>query len=749
MSNSRFFTKIAATAVLGASLLAPGSIYGEEVQPKKATKPSKGRPELVFPVMSDIHINASGTADLDKFKTALEQMKKLAPQQDAFAFVGDLTNNGYEEEYDRFLSMYKDYEQEQAVSLFSMGNHDYWNGLSVEEAQERFLEKMNKKSIYYHEVVKGYHFIMLSPEEGKTHGHYSVKQIEWLNEQLKEAAKDDPKKPIFVFLHQHIKDTVYGSKEWGTQDNAELLYDTLDDYPQIITFSGHSHYPLDDPRSIHQRDFTSVGTASNAYMEVEGGKVQGNIPEGAGNIQQGLLVEVYDDEVVINRRDFHNNKWTGDSWVVKVPADKEDFVYTEDRDKQSPRFLKNASLKVKAEDATTTSVPIEFTQAVDNLMVHSYKIRAINKETDKVDSEMEAFSEFYLDPVPKKLSFVMGGLKPGSNYDIEVQAIDSFGNVSKKNLHADAQTQPVVLTASTKQAAGASLLEAILENHADKKVTVRLEVKAPKGWTIKGGSKKTISLAGNKEKTISLEVVPPEGFTGKEEVTITAKTGNFVQTRKVAVYANMLLGENFDGLQPDLKPAVDESIPQSVLGFTHTPPKGWRVETNEDMPQGTTEWQGWSFATKEFWTSADKQLRETFDLASGVVAVADPDEWDDYGSPASKGQFDSTLISPDIEVAGGESLYLGFASHYRQEGDQTAMVEVAFDNGEKQTLLVYNGTQSADNQGVDRMNTYEVREIKVPEGAKSMNIQWRMFKAVNNWFWAIDDIQLDNQPIQE
>ena len=88
------------------------------------------------------------------------------------------------------------------------------------------------------------------------------------------STKDDPEKPIFVFLHQHIKDTVYGSQEWGTQDSAKINA-VLKEYPQVITFSGHSHYPLDDPRSIHQKDFTSVGTSSVSYMEVEGGKVQG------------------------------------------------------------------------------------------------------------------------------------------------------------------------------------------------------------------------------------------------------------------------------------------------------------------------------------------------------------------------------------------------------------------------------------------------------------------------------------------
>ncbi|MGK0537381.1 metallophosphoesterase family protein, partial [Bacillus sp. 'calajunan'] len=95
-----------------------------------------------------------------------------------------------------------------------------------------------------------------SAEEVKTHGYYSDKQINWLKEEMEKAQKDDPEKPIFVFLLQHIKDTVYGSQEWGTKDSAKI-YEVLKQYPQVITFSGLSHYPLDDPRSIHQKDFTS------------------------------------------------------------------------------------------------------------------------------------------------------------------------------------------------------------------------------------------------------------------------------------------------------------------------------------------------------------------------------------------------------------------------------------------------------------------------------------------------------------
>lgn len=33
-------------------------------------------------------------------------------------------------------------------------------------------------------------------------------------------------------------------------------------YPQVIDFSGHSHYPINAPTSIHQNYFTSLNTGS-------------------------------------------------------------------------------------------------------------------------------------------------------------------------------------------------------------------------------------------------------------------------------------------------------------------------------------------------------------------------------------------------------------------------------------------------------------------------------------------------------
>ena len=59
------------------------------------------------------------------------------------------------------MSAFNASKQSKTVSLMVMGNHDYWNGLSVTDAQSLFLNKTGMESLYFHKVINGYHFIML------------------------------------------------------------------------------------------------------------------------------------------------------------------------------------------------------------------------------------------------------------------------------------------------------------------------------------------------------------------------------------------------------------------------------------------------------------------------------------------------------------------------------------------------------------------------------------------------------------
>ncbi|TWP47818.1 nucleotide pyrophosphatase [Lentzea tibetensis] len=185
----------------------------------------------------------------------------------------------------------------------------------------------------------------------------------------------------------------------------------------------------------------------------------------------------------------------------------------------------------------------------------------------------------------------------------------------------------------------------------------------------------------------------------------------------------------FDGVT--LKPRQDETgVPSSVLGWTHQGPAGWSVRNATAMPAGVAEWQGWSFTTDDFWTrTAPAQEREANVRARGVFAVADPDEWDDKGSPSSSGRFDSTLVSPGFDVSGATTARLEYVSHYRQDGSQRATVSVSFDGGPEKVVQTLTADGLAKQISLD---------VAVPAGARSAVVSWRLSEAGNDWYWAVD-----------
>ena len=142
-----------------------------------------------------------------------------------------------------------------------LGNHEF---ILYRDEDASVAYDVYKEYVYpevdRHDVINGYHFIGVSyDKDGKTF----TKKMSWLKEQLDAAVADDPDRPIFVYQHPHPFSTVYGSVNWSDLSVRTLL----DLYPQVVDFSGHSHYASSDPRSIWQNSFTAVGTGSlKAYM---------------------------------------------------------------------------------------------------------------------------------------------------------------------------------------------------------------------------------------------------------------------------------------------------------------------------------------------------------------------------------------------------------------------------------------------------------------------------------------------------
>lgn len=218
-------------------------------------------------------------------------------------------------------------------------------------------------------------------------------------------------------------------------------------------------------------------------------------------------------------------------------------------------------------------------------------------------------------------------------------------------------------------------------------------------------------------------------------------------------FTAVLYFEDFESIV--LGPNQEETTPGEEV-WSDVPPAGWEVDRTGvpgfDEPaenNGVKEWIGWTFTDRDWWVSAaGDQRRSEFVKASGAVAVADPDEWDDatHPDPAENGWYKTDLFSPEIPLAGASAgtAFLQFDSSWRPEFDsdfqQSGIVTVSFDGGEEQQILLWLSDPASPNFKTDAPNETVSFPLNNPEGATSMKLRFGMFDAGNDWWWAIDNI---------
>ena len=414
---------------------------------------------LTFGVISDIHFdNGIGEGAMVKVPQALKNLTSQG-KLDALAIAGDLADAGRADQYEMLVSVFNDksnYTNPVGDLLFMMGNHDhgnasgmsnYQNGLSVFNGGEPY-------PLHQYKVIKGYPFITISMMTSGSNA-YPADLRKQLDTWLTQAASECPGKPIFVFTHVPPQWTVYGSwpefengSTWGMAD----LNSVLNKYPQAVVFAGHSHYPLGDPRSIHQGTnpdsphknyYTAINTASTTYGEIHPGAVAAGIhPENFAYATEGMIVsEMEDGNIEIRRFDTYRNTEINPEkrWVLKAPFDGSMFEYADIRDAAdnpdnvplrnglpAPAFTKSAEIGVEFVDGKAV---VSFPQATDDECVFRYRLR-IFKDGLGV-SERFIFSQFYLySGMPSELSYTITGLTKDSEYRVEVVAYDSYDNMS-------------------------------------------------------------------------------------------------------------------------------------------------------------------------------------------------------------------------------------------------------------------------------------------------------------------------------
>jgi hypothetical protein len=205
------------------------------------------------------------------------------------------------------------------------------------------------------------------------------------------------------------------------------------------------------------------------------------------------------------------------------------------------------------------------------------------------------------------------------------------------------------------------------------------------------------------------------------------------------------------------------SVPRAN-SFTKTPPPGWTIDNSGidpiaigDNNRGVFEWEGWSFADREFWSFSAQGDATSFTKASGPFAIADSDEFADLGGtnaadPPGTGDvtqpMSTALRSPAINIAGvgAGSLALAFDSSWRPEGTaQAAEITVDYGSGPIVVLRWDSDPASPNRHGDDASGAFNLNEsvlvpLNNPAGASTARIEFKYLNGSNNWFWAVDNI---------
>ena len=262
-------------------------------------------------------------------KNAVTDLANSESNIDALVIAGDIAENGKNAEYKLVLDCLA-LADNVDNHILTVGNHDV-RLRRYSKVVERFCEiglaaneKLDMAALSYKEgkltysyEVNGYTFVVLGTDKTKFEESYFTSEcLEWLDAELEKATEDG--KPVFVILHQPLKETHQVWQAWNSPDDkagtvgeqSDELLEIMNRYDNLFLITGHLHMGFSHEWSVHE-----IGNFWGINLPGIGpNNADGDYYNESGT---GYIMEVREDSVTFRARDFNLGKYISD-YDVKI-----------------------------------------------------------------------------------------------------------------------------------------------------------------------------------------------------------------------------------------------------------------------------------------------------------------------------------------------------------------------------------------------------------------------------------------------
>ncbi len=306
--------------------LAIALIFGTTTAPSTETPIKAINPDdvrVTFTCLGDTQVNAMN-GNVKYFEALLQDVDNAETAQDAMVVVGDITENSLDSEWTDITNLLLEYDFGKELILAS-GNHDI-RLRDYEESSKKIKDCIYKTtgreidSMFYSTEINGYTFIVMASESSvMEEADISVEQLKWVDETITEATSTG--KPVFVILHQPLRETHGLPLTWGDGKNkdaghvgkqSDLIQATLNKHKNVILITGHLH------TGFGEYNYEKIGNIHSVNVPGAG---KGNADGDYCDYATGYSVEVYEDEIIFRARDFGKGVYLPE-YDITIPVEE-------------------------------------------------------------------------------------------------------------------------------------------------------------------------------------------------------------------------------------------------------------------------------------------------------------------------------------------------------------------------------------------------------------------------------------------